>query len=201
MLHEFQTEVLQELLDDTLNKAARSMEKMLKVRIQHDLLGFGAGMMDRIPELDPLGRFKVHVVKIPLKGEIKGAFYFIINSHETELINSVCLPESINSNLNKKKENVNMQVGFISEVNNLITSISLTEISSFLGVQLIAQVPQFHVLQGQYVNDYLESENRNVDCHFYLKSSLSGVVVNISPYFLWMLDNSFIDKLNLNIVT
>ncbi len=194
-------ELLQESLDNTLTKAARSMEKMLKIRIQYDIIGFGEGPMDRIPEFDPLGRFKVHLVKIPFKGEIKGAFYFVINQHETELINSVCVPKSINSNLSKKSENVNMQVGFISEVNNLITSISLTEISEFLGVQLFAQVPQFHVLQGEMVNDYLETENHNMDTRFHVKSSLTGVVVNISPYFLWMLDESFIDKLNLNIVS
>jgi hypothetical protein len=36
---------------------------------------------------------------------------------------------------------------------------------------------------------------------FYVQSMLAGQVVNISPFFIWLLDEKFIEKLRLNIVT
>lgn len=190
---------IRELVKDALEKSAKSMEQMLKIRISPELLGLGNGFCGSIKELDQLGRFKVHMVKVKFQGEINGAFYFIINDHEVDLINRVCLPDSFNSD--KRTENKMMKHGFMAEIENLIAALSLKEISEFLGVQMMGGVPEVQILRGSEVNEYLYKENIGFNTAFYVQSVLGSKVVNISPFFIWLLDERFIEKLRLNIVT
>lgn len=195
----FELEIIQDLIQEAISKAVRSMELMLKIRVKAEHVDYGRGRLEHIPEFDALGRFKVHLVKVAFKGDIKGNFYFIINGHEVDLINQVCLPEKISSDV--RSENKMMMHGFMSEIENMIAAQSIREISEFLGVQLMGEVPEVNIMQGSQVNEYLEQENELNKTAFYVRSVLAGVVVNISPYFIWMLDKSFIDKLKDNIVS
>lgn len=192
-------EVYREMIEEALEKAALSMGQMLRIRMKYDLMDFGAGLLEPIDEFDLLGRFKVNIVKVAFSGEIKGAFYFIINIHETQLINKVCLPESVNSTRNSEANM--MKHDFMTEIENLIASMSITEISEFLGVQLHMEVPQMRSMKGEEVNEYLDNQNEVNRTKFFMKSTLRGVAVNISPYFIWMIDENFIDISSQNIVT
>lgn len=196
--HAIEVEVIQELVDVAIAKAVRSMELMLKIRVKAEHVRFGRGPLDHIAEFDSLGRFKVHMVKVAFKGDLKGSFYFIINGHEVDLINQVCLPEKIA--LDSRSESKLMSHGFMSEIENMIAAQSINEISEFLGVQLLGEVPEVNIMHGSKVNEYLEQENEWNKTAFFVRSVLSGVVVNVSPYFVWMLDQSFLDKLRQNIV-
>jgi len=191
-------EVYQEMVEEALEKAARAMGQMLRIRMKYDLMDFGQGLLEPIDEFDLLGRFKVNIVKVAFDGQIKGAFYFIINVHETELINRVCLPETITTT--RTSETTNMKNDFMTEIENLIASMSITEISEFLGVQLHMQVPQMRTMKGDEVNEYLDNQNNVNRTEFFVKSTLKGVVVNISPYFIWMVDENFIKVSSQNIV-
>ena len=198
-LSEAHLQVYRDMIEEALGKAALAMGQMLKIRMNYDLMDFGPGLLEPIEEFDHLGRFKVNVVKVAFEGEIKGAFYFIINVHETQLINTVCLPESVNST--RSSETKMMKHDFMTEIENLIASMSVTEISEFLGVQLEMQVPQMRSLKGEDVNEYLDNQNNLNRTQFFVKSTLNGVAVNISPYFIWMIDENFINISKQNIVT
>jgi chemotaxis protein CheY-P-specific phosphatase CheC len=191
-------EVYKEMIEEALEKAARSMGQMLRIRMKYDLMDFGQGLLEPIEEFDHLGRFKVNIVKVAFSGEIKGAFYFIINVHETELINKVCLPENMVTT--RTSETTIMKNDFMTEIENLIASMSITEISEFLGVQLKMEVPQMRSMKGEEVNEYLDNQNHVNRTEFFVKSALKGVVVNISPYFIWMIDEKFIEVSSQNIV-
>lgn len=194
-------DILKEIIEDTLGKAAKSMEMMLKIRVRGELIDFGYGGLSRIPELDPLGKFKVHLVKVPFRGDITGAFYFIISIHEADLINSVCAPSEVTDQPTRKADSNLMKAGIITEIDNLIASLSLTEISENLGVEVYPEVPQIQVMTGDAVNSFIATENRNNRTAFFMKSVFSGVFVDISPYFLWMMDEKFVTKLKLNVVS
>lgn len=192
-------EVLDELIQSALAKSAKAMEQMLKIRIKPEEVIFGNGKLPPVPEFDQLGRFKVHMVRVTLKGQINGAFYFIINSHEVDLVNQVCLPKNLYAKT--LSEDKLMKHGFMSEIENMIAALSIAEISEFLGVQLLSGVPEVQIMAGEDVNDFLAKENENNNTVFHVRSVLSGVVVNISPFYIWMLDDSFLDTLKLNIVS
>ncbi|MCP4459817.1 MAG: hypothetical protein GY816_17615 [Cytophagales bacterium] len=191
-----QLTIIREMLNDTLNQAATSMGDMLRVRMKVELLGFGDRPFDAITEFDSLGRFRVHVVKVALKGQIGGAFYFLINGHEVELINSVSLPQVISPGTNS--QNRQMKKGFMTEIENMIAALSIAEISDFLGIELLGGVPETIIMEGGLINDYLIDEMVDNKTAFHVTSLLSGVAVRIAPYFVWMLDENFIRTLKLN---
>ena len=139
------------------------------------------------------------MVKVALRGEIGGAFYFLINGHEVELINSTSMSKRISPSTNAK--NRQLKHGFMTEIENMIAALSITEISEFLGVELLGGVPDITVMEGELINDYLEDEMFANKTSFHVTSLLSGVAVNISPYFIWMLDENFSRTLKLNIVS
>ena len=195
-LTEEQYELVSELVNTALQKAVTSMAQMLKIRVDASHIDFNTGDVPKIHDLDLLGRFKAHLVKLVFSGDIRGAFYFIILDHEVDLINSVCLPEEFKSE--KRTENKLMKHGFMSEIENVIAALSMKEISEYLGVQLELKVPQIQIIPCDQVNDFFEKENKIYKTAFHVKSVLKGVAVNVSPYFIWILDNNFVDILRLN---
>lgn len=192
-------EIIEDMINQALAKAAESMGKMLKIRMSPDLIDYGEGRLNRIREFDDLGRFRVNLMKVAFKGEINGAFYFIINTPEMELINKVCLPDSVSSS--RTSQNKMMKHDFMTEIENLIASQSIAALSEFLGVQLLGEVPLVRIIKGELVNNYLENENDQNKTQFFVKSNLNGIAVNISPYFIWMIDENFMKMSRLNIVT
>lgn len=190
-------EVTRELIEESLSKAVTSMEKMLKIRVQADLKGFGDGPLSHIPEYDLHGKEKFHLVKVDFHGDIEGAFYFIVDGSEVDLINRVCLPEIFKADTGITDET--MSHGFMSEIENVIASLSLKVISEYLGVQVLGSVPEIKVVEGHELNKFLKKENLSMNTAFHVKSVLRGVVVSISPHFIWMMDQKFIDKLRLNL--
>ncbi|MFY0600991.1 MAG: hypothetical protein JXR03_15050 [Cyclobacteriaceae bacterium] len=191
-----QNEIIAELIHGALRKAIKSMEEMLKIRIEANHIGYELGPIGNIPELDQLGRFKTHLVKLLFTGDIQGAFYFIILDHEVDLINSVCLPDEFKSE--KRTESKLMKHGFMSEIENVIAALSVKEISEALGVQIELRVPQIQILQGSDVNDYFMKQNRIHKTAFHVRSILEGRAVNIAPFFIWILDENFLKILRLN---
>lgn len=197
-LSNLQFEIINELVDEALAQSVASMRDMLNIRMKKEYVNFGLGPLKRIQELDTLGRFKVHVIKVNFNGELKGAFYFVINAYEVGTINRACLPESVTSVLSAA--NKEMKIDFILEIENIIAALSITQISDLLGVQILGEVPKAQVLRGEEVNDYFREENLNNKTAFHLRAVLAGSDLDISPYFIWMMDQDFVDKLKENIV-
>lgn len=195
-LNETQLEIVREFLEDTLSQAASSMGQMLRIRIQSDLLDYGEGELPYIQEFEDLGQFRAHVMKVALKGPIGGAFYFIINSHEVELINQVSLPKGVEPSTNSESRQI--KFGFMAEIENMIAALAATEISDFLGVQLFGKVPEISVIKGIMVNEFLQAEASYYKASFHVNSVLKGVVVEVSPHFIWLLDDEFKKILTLN---
>ncbi|WP_425391272.1 hypothetical protein [Ekhidna sp.] len=197
-LSELHLEIIEEMIEESLKKAAQSMEQMLRIRVNPDLIQFGEGELKPLHEFDDLGRFKVNLMKVAFKGEINGAFYFIINSHEMDLINQVCLPEGMTHS--RASHDKMMRHDFMAEIENLIANMSMAALSDFLGVEVTGEVPIVRNMKGELVNAYLENENEQNQTAFFVKSTLDGIVVNIQPHFLWMIDDNFVRITKLNTV-
>lgn len=192
-------EIVEDMILESLDKAAKSMEQMLKIRVNPKVTGFGLGPIREQKEFDELGRFKVNLMRVAFKGEISGALYFIINGHEMDLINKVVLPGDVD--LRRSSERKMIKHDFMSEIENLIANQSVAALSDFLGVEVLPDVPVIRNIRGDLVNGYLQNENERIETGFYVKSILTGVVVNISPHFIWLLDDNFMRLVRLNIVS
>ncbi|MGB3464517.1 MAG: hypothetical protein WBA74_04575, partial [Cyclobacteriaceae bacterium] len=71
-LNNIQQEIITEFVDIALSKSLASMQQMLNVNLRKDYARFGIGAMRDIHEIDSLGRFKVHLIKVKLNGELGG---------------------------------------------------------------------------------------------------------------------------------
>ena len=76
-LSDIHLEIIEEMITESLDKAAKSMEQMLRIRVNPEIIQFGEGVLKPLHEFDDLGRFKVNLMKVAFKGEINGAFYFV----------------------------------------------------------------------------------------------------------------------------
>ena len=191
-----QEEIISELVERAISQAVHSMAEMLKIRMNASHTHYGQGPIRPIAEMDSLGRFKAHLAKLVFSGDIHGAFYFVILDHEVDLINAVCLPKKLQSE--KRTETKLMKHGFMSEIENVIAALSIKEISEYLGVQLELRVPQVQILPGNEINKFFEKENKVYKTAFHVRSVLEGVVVNVAPSFIWIMDEKFIEILKLN---
>jgi hypothetical protein len=192
--------IIKELVDDALRKAVDSMERMLKIPLKIDYTDYGNGPLMRIPEFDNLGRFKVHIIKAVFKGDVNGGIYLAINGHEVDQLTRACLPAKLHSENSSASKM--MKLGFIVEIENMIAAQVVSEIADFLGVELISDVPTVDVIKGSSVNDYFKNENEILQTSFHVKTVMaSKISVDISPFFIWMLDQRFVSNLRLNIVT
>ncbi len=197
-LSRIQTELVDEFINDSLTKSIEAMNSMLNIRVKRDYARFGLGNLREIAEFESLGRFKVYLIKVILHGDIKGALYFVINAYEVGIINKACLPDDVTGTLSQA--NKEMKTGFIVEIQNIIAANSATEISDFLGVSVLGGVPTATVLKGGDINDYLQKEAKSYNSEFYMESVLKGTDLDISPYLIWILDETFIHKLKENVV-
>ena len=57
-------EIVEDMISESLEKAAKSMEQMLKIRVKPKITGLGVGDLREIKEFDELGRFKVNLMKV-----------------------------------------------------------------------------------------------------------------------------------------
>ncbi|MFY0685819.1 MAG: hypothetical protein JXQ90_01570 [Cyclobacteriaceae bacterium] len=198
-LNKEQLTVIQELIEDVMSKAVDVLQQMLNIPLKTDSIVFGNGPLREIDDIEALGRFKVHLMKVRIKGEMNGSFFFIINRHEVDQINRVCLPDSVN-NVNSSDSKM-MKKGFMMEIENIVASLSITEISEALGTQAIGAVPETMIMPGHEVNKFLMEQNEENNTQFYVKSVLAGKIgVDIAPYFIWMLDEHFVEKIKENVV-
>ncbi len=198
-LSSVQLGVLGEMVEAALEKTVTTMERMLRIPLKVQYFNYNHGPLLPIQDFDALGRFKAHVVKVSFDSDIKGAIFFVINGQEIEQINKIVLPDEVNAS-NKANSRL-MKKGFMSEIENLIASLSISEISESLGVELLGRVPEMRLMPGVDLNAYLQSQNELYDTAFHVKAVFGGRhSMNISPHFIWMLDQRFLETLKLNIV-
>ena len=193
-----QQEFVNEFVSGALTKSLSTMYRMLNIRLRKEYFRFGVGLIRPIAEFESLGRFKVHIIKVQVNGDLGGALYFVINAYEVNIINKECLPEDVTSTLNHA--NKEMKNDFILEIENIIAASSVTDIAEFLGVEILGGVPEVQVLKGNEVNSYLREECLFYKSGFHMESVLLGPDLNISPYVIWMFDERFVTKLKENIV-
>jgi len=191
-LKENEIEVATKLINGGLAMAKTSMEQILQSPITLEKVAFGVEA-DDLSKIGDMGSHNVSLIKTELKGELKGSCYLIFSESDVDKINKACLPPEILEN--DSPESKMMMMGFLTEIDNMVAAAVITEFANFLGVELYGNVPSLHVMEHDKVNEYLTNETTSYDSVIHFKAIFHGAELDISPDFIWIINEKFVDKI------
>ena len=140
-LNDNELKVATKLIFEGLSMAKASMEQILQSPINIEQIDYGTSDMD-------INRFggddsEVHVIKTELLGELKGTSHLIFSEQEVKKLYESSLPPKIVAD--DSKESTIMKLGFLTEIDNMVSAAVITEFSNFLGVEIYGNVPSLLV--------------------------------------------------------
>lgn len=188
-LNENEIKVATKLIFDGLSMAKSSMEQILQSPITMEKVHYDSSEKRNYTEADG----NVHLIKTDLMGDLKGTSHLVFSEAEVNKLYKACLPESVV--FDDSNESRIMKLGFLSEIDNMVAAAVITEFSNFLGIEIYGQVPSLKVLEAAKVNDYLEEESKGFDSVVHFKAVFEGKELDISPDFVWVFQNKFVDKI------
>ena len=185
-------EVATKLINGGLSMAKTSMEQILQSPITIKKIDYGKDTLTPQRYEKPEGD-NVHLLKTELMGDLKGSCHLIFTSDEVDKVNKACLPPKILSDDSDQAKM--MKMGFLTEIDNMVAAAVITEFANFLGLELYGKVPSLHVLETMDVNDYLDSESELYNTVIHFKAIFHGTELEISPHFVWMVQDEFVNKI------
>jgi len=190
-LSEAELKVATKLIFEGLSMAKASMERILQSPISIEKIEYGTSDMN----LTDFGKIdsEVHIIKTKLMGELKGTSHLIFSETEVFKLYQSCLPSSVVND--DSKESTIMKLGFLTEVDNMVSAAVITEFSNFLGVEIYGNVPSLKVINANEIKNYLEEESSEFEQIIHFKAVFEGKELGISPDFIWVFHNKFVDKI------
>ncbi|MEQ8471623.1 MAG: hypothetical protein RIC35_10570 [Marinoscillum sp.] len=192
-LNENELEVASKLVFDGLSMAKKSMEQILQSPISMEKVDYSHGKNVPLPKYQPNDDQSVHVIKTNLIGELKGTSHLIFSEDEVAKVFSACLPASIIES--DSAESKMMKMGFLTEMDNMMAAAVITEFSNFLGLEIYGHVPSLEVVKASEVNNYLAKQSGEFDAIIHFKAIFKGKELDISPDFVWIFQEEFVDKI------
>jgi len=193
-LGENEIEVATKLINGGLSMAKTSMELILRSPITIEKVDYGDEAQGLGTKYNKLSEGNnVSMLKTELMGDLKGSCHLIFTSDEVEKINEACLPEKVLADDSEQAKM--MKMGFLTEIDNMVAAAVITEFANFLGLDLYGQVPSLHVIKNTEVNDYLEKESSVFDTVIHFKAIFNGSELEITPHFVWMVQDEFMKKI------
>ncbi|MEO9484747.1 MAG: hypothetical protein ABJG47_14910 [Ekhidna sp.] len=171
--------------------AKSSMEQILQSPINIEQIDYISAELD----LDRFGgpNQDVHLIKTELLGELKGTSHLIFSEKEVAKLYEACLPEKIAKD--NSKESVIMKLGFLTEIDNMVSAAVITEFSNCLDVEIYGNVPSLKVLKATELNEFIVKESSEFESIIHFKAVFHGKELDICPDFIWVFHNKFVDKI------
>jgi chemotaxis protein CheY-P-specific phosphatase CheC len=190
-LNENEMKVASKLIFDGLSMAKSSMEQILQSPITIQKIDYNE--KTGIHRFYDGGQGDVHLIKTELMGELKGVSHLIFSADEVAKLYKACLPDHVT--FDDSNESALMKLGFLTEIDNMVAGAVITEFSNFLGVEIYGMVPSLTVLHANEVNAYLDAESTDMDSVIHFKAVFHGKELDISPDFVWVFHDKFVDKI------
>lgn len=190
-LNENELEIASKLVFDGLSMAKKSMEMILQSPISLEKIDYSE--KHTVPNFQQTGEESLHVIRTKLIGELKGTSHLIFSESEVASIFKACLPASLIES--DSPESRMMKMGFLTEMDNMMAAAVITEFSNFLGLEIYGHVPSLDVVKSYEISKYLDDEIGEFDSLIHFKAIFHGAELNISPDFVWIFQEEFVDKI------
>lgn len=191
-LNENELEVASKLVFDGMSMAKKSMEQILQSPIKMEKIDWSNDDVP-LPKYQNSANQSVHVIRTNLIGELKGTSHLIFSEDEVTKVLRACLPANIVES--NSPESKMMKMGFLTEMDNMMAAAVITEFSNFLGLEIYGHVPSLEVVKGSEINAFVEKEVGEFDAIVHFKAIFHGQELDISPDFIWIFQEEFVDKI------
>ncbi|WP_420318915.1 hypothetical protein [Ekhidna sp.] len=190
-LNESEMKIATKLIFDGLSMAKSSMEQILQSPLSIEQIDYVNAELDTQrfggPEKD------VHLIKTELMGELKGTSHLIFSEAEVSKLYDSCLPESVAKD--NSKESTIMKLGFLTEIDNMVSAAVITEFSNSLDMEIYGNVPSLKILKASELNDFIVKDSSEFESIIHFKAVFHGKELDICPDFIWVFHNKFVDKI------
>ncbi|XOV91671.1 MAG: hypothetical protein ACFHWX_15840 [Bacteroidota bacterium] len=180
------------LMSGGFTMAKSSMEQILQSPIDLKKVDYSIEIQE-VPKINPKTGDKLHLIKTELKGQLTGSCFLVLSEDEVDRINAACLPEELLSD--KSEESEVMKLAFLKEIDNMVAAAAVTEFSNILDLELFGDVPLAYLLDKDEANEYLLNESKIHKTIIHFKAIFHGEELGISPDFIWMFSDKFVDKI------
>ncbi|MFK7952226.1 MAG: hypothetical protein AB8B73_05225 [Ekhidna sp.] len=190
-LNDNELKVATKLIFEGLSMAKASMEQILQSPITIEKIDYDGPQrgVDRFSNMEG----DVHLIKTELMGELKGVSHLIFSEEEVTKLYETCLPGDVASD-NSNEASI-MKLGFLTEIDNMVSAAVITEFSNFLDVEIYGMVPGLKVLKAKDVNQHLMDDSKEFESVIHFKAVFHGKELNICPDFVWAFHDKFVDKI------
>ena len=184
-------EVATKLIFDGLTMAKSTMEQVLQSPITLEQVDYGSAQ--DFPDMFEKNCDHIHLIKTELKGELKGISHLIFSEEEVSKVYQACLPGSILESNSPESEMIKM--GFLTEIDNMVAAAVITEFANFLNVEIYGNVPELKIMNSSEVDQFIHADSKDFDSIIHFKANFQGTELEISPDFIWIFQNEFMDKI------
>ncbi|PKP22591.1 MAG: hypothetical protein CVU05_03130 [Bacteroidetes bacterium HGW-Bacteroidetes-21] len=129
-----------------------------------------------------------------IKGAFEGKAYLIFSEKEVEKLLTANFSQSILSKSPEEKSGIIND--FLLEIDNIISASVITQFANLLKYSIHGDVPKLDIVPSSELNEFLRKSNPGELKIFYLNSKFVTKNVDISPEFIWLLDDRFFNQVN-----
>ncbi len=191
-LNSTEQDVLREIANIGLSKSADALSFFVKERVLIEDIKISIGNPSSLPKFSRTKAEKLYILETLLKGEMKGGCYLVFDPSEVSLLNKICIPNSMaNSQAN---DSITHEI--LLEIDNIVSASVITQFSNLLQLKIYGHVPKMMRWNSNEVDKNLLAVAKEFDAEGILRISTTFRVEKskISPEFIWILDNHFLDK-------
>ena len=143
-------------------------------------------------DIERKGEKNIHFLTTKIIGDLKGICCLIFSENEADHLRSVALPQEI---LNNPEIMSEMADGIMLEVDNIISASVITQFSNILKVKIHGDVPNLKKLNYDEMIQCLKEEIEEGLLLVSFKTSFSSSNIDFAPEFLWLFENSFVERI------
>ncbi|UXX79501.1 chemotaxis protein CheC [Reichenbachiella carrageenanivorans] len=195
-LTERETSAANKLLEFGLSKAATAFQSILRSEATLKSITTSLETVSDVPQYCTKADSKTHLLKTELVGDLKGFCHLIFSESEVQKIQNAGLPEEIL--LNNNPETRLMKLEYLTEIDNMVAGSVITQLANFLDLEIYGNVPSLHVMQANEVNKYIQAESVVYKSKVEFRAIFSIPHLGVAPEFVWLLQESFIEKVKAN---
>lgn len=195
-LTERENSATDKLLKFGLSKAALAFKSILGTDATLNGIASDLEQVGDVPQYCTKTDGKTHLLKTELVGDVKGFCHLIFSENEVQKIQNAGLPEEVL--INNNPETRLMKLEYLTEIDNMVAGAVVTQLANFLDLEIYGNVPSLHVMQADEVNKYIKAESGVYNSKVEFRAAFSIPQLDVQPEFVWLLQESFIDKVKEN---